>query len=545
MTGSRSRFKTFFIVFFFIVTAYTQEIEEAVKGGDLITVKKLLHSNPELLHYENANKEALIHLAAGRGHTEIVKLLLEKGIDINTKTKWGWTPLLYAINFRKVETSKLLLEKGANPNQNNVWRQTPLHFAAMTGMVSITKLLINKGAEINATTEEGITPLHYAAQRGRNDVVEILIKSGANINVKDVGGITPIMYACQSGHYETFETLVQKGADIETTDCIGRTLLHKASINGNFRTVEFLLNKNIKINLKDNHGHEPLYYAAKHGHKKVAELLKARGAKTENYQENYGYSVYLKRKLSNGEAFIWYLHHSGVAVKTRSKLLIFDYIDWGNKPSQPLLANGFINPDEIRDQNVYVFVTHGHGDHYDEVIFEWEKVIKNIKYVFGWHVNKGNQYYEIEGREHKIIDDLEISTYKADHGNDGGVGFLIRTDGLVIFHSGDHFNSGKELKESFITEIDYFARIANSIDFAFINGPNELKREGVYYIIEKLRPKFTLPVHGGGREFLYNKLAKAAEKKKFMTTIICFENRGDCFFYPIRWIDLTSLDRSS
>ena len=93
---------------------------------------------------------------------------------------------------------------------------------------------------------------------------------------------------------------------------------------------------------------------------------------------------------------------------------------------------------------------------------------------------------------------MKISTYKADHGKNGGVGFLIRTDGITIFHSGDHFNDGAKLKESFTFKIDYLAKLTNKVDFAFICDPYELQRKGVYYSINKLRPKVMFPVHAGG-----------------------------------------------
>jgi len=53
------------------------------------------------------DKTALIH-AAANGHTEIVQLLLEKGVDVNTKDNDGWTALMYAAWFRNENIIKLL-----------------------------------------------------------------------------------------------------------------------------------------------------------------------------------------------------------------------------------------------------------------------------------------------------------------------------------------------------------------------------------------------------------------------------------------------------
>jgi L-ascorbate metabolism protein UlaG (beta-lactamase superfamily) len=83
-------------------------------------------------------------------------------------------------------------------------------------------------------------------------------------------------------------------------------------------------------------------------------------------------SPYLKEALNDGEAYIWYLGHTGWAVKTKNHLLIFDYV-WvprsSDIPENPSLSDGYIDPAEIKDCSVFVFVSHSHGDHFDPAIF--------------------------------------------------------------------------------------------------------------------------------------------------------------------------------
>jgi hypothetical protein len=86
------------------------------------------------------------------------------------------------------------------------------------------------------------------------------------------------------------------------------------------------------------------------------------------------------------EAYIWYLGHSGWAIQTKSHFLIFDY--WERTESERALANGHIRPEEIRDQNVIVFVSHGHPDHFDPRVLEWKDEVPRITYVFGWEADE-------------------------------------------------------------------------------------------------------------------------------------------------------------
>ena len=241
----------------------------------------------------------------------------------------------------------------------------------------------------------------------------------------------------------------------------------------------------------------------------------------------------LREKLGEKEAIIWYLGHSGWAIKTQNYLLIFDYLEMGRKPAQPSLANGHINPSEIRDQRVFVFVTHDHADHYSPTILDWQKSINNIIYIFGWQAGTKPNYLCIGPRQREKIDHMEILTISS---TDAGVGFLIKVDGLVIFHAGDHAHWGGPI-EPFAKEIDYLARSEQEFDIVFLaiaTGMGERSEsitEGIFYAIEKLQPKVMFPMHAGGMEHLYKELAQEAEKKKFKTNVHYAQSKGDRFFY--------------
>lgn len=67
---------------------------------------------------------------------------------------------------------------------------------------------------------------------------------------------------------------------------------------------------------------------------------------------------------------VWYLDHSAVAVKTEKHLLLFDLAGKAllGQPGEGL-AEGCVSPDEIKDEDVLVFVSHEHKDHFDPAIF--------------------------------------------------------------------------------------------------------------------------------------------------------------------------------
>ena len=135
--------------------------------------------------------------AAENGHLECVKVLLEKGADVDAVNKYGRTPLHVAAFQGHLESVKLLLAANANPNAADKYGITPLHATAFKGHVEIVKMLLAAGANVNAAKEDGWTPLLVAAHNGHVECVMMLIGSGANPFVKDEEGDTALDLAKQ------------------------------------------------------------------------------------------------------------------------------------------------------------------------------------------------------------------------------------------------------------------------------------------------------------------------------------------------------------
>ena len=110
--------------------------------------------------------------------------LIAAGVDVNKNGNVSG-PLSCAICRGRTDVAKVLIENGANVNEEDMFCDTPLHWAAFTGARKITRILIAAGADVNAKDEYGWTPLHMAALHGQGRIVRMLLASGADPNISD------------------------------------------------------------------------------------------------------------------------------------------------------------------------------------------------------------------------------------------------------------------------------------------------------------------------------------------------------------------------
>ncbi len=173
--------------------------------GDL---SDYLDKNPEVVNDASPDGSTPLLNAAVFGDVETVKLLLDKGADVNAMTDWG-TPLYMATLNEKTEVVKLLLEHGADPNIPKRTGSTPLHAAIGRGNRSIVILLLAAGADPNAVASGGLTPLHICAIKGREEYCEVLLKHGAvpSLTLKDHKGKTPLDVANDMDHRKAYDLM--------------------------------------------------------------------------------------------------------------------------------------------------------------------------------------------------------------------------------------------------------------------------------------------------------------------------------------------------
>ncbi len=220
-----------------------------------------------------------IHAASKNGHTDIVRLLVSKGADVNAKGEWGRTPVMLASESGHLTTVELLLQMGAHVNdlKSNEQKNGLMLRACERGDTELVRVLLEAGADENARGEWAQTLLILASKNGHLTTVELLLKSGARINDLDYWEQNSLMHASKGGHLSVTKVLLEKGADVNAKGSRSTPLIY-ASQNGHLTTVEHLLNSGASVNTFDLGGQNALMHASENGHLNVAKVLLEAGA---------------------------------------------------------------------------------------------------------------------------------------------------------------------------------------------------------------------------------------------------------------------------
>ncbi|KAK1809667.1 hypothetical protein LTR12_015958 [Friedmanniomyces endolithicus] len=232
-------------------------------------------------------------------HLEIVKLLLELGVDFNearegkAKDEYHKTALMAAAATSQAEILRALLTKGASPHTQNDDGQTALHRAVHEPDEACAELLLEHGADPCVRDIYGDTPLFSVAGQsgdGARSMVKLLAKDRKCLNIANPEGVTPLMRAITKGLMWNARTLLKAKAAADLADNKGMTALHCAAQVGSVEAVQELFKRGQAANFidaEDHQGNTPLSLAAAGGHEAVVLFLLKHGA-DRNIENEFG-----------------------------------------------------------------------------------------------------------------------------------------------------------------------------------------------------------------------------------------------------------------
>ncbi|KAE8153045.1 ankyrin repeat-containing domain protein [Aspergillus avenaceus] len=279
------------------------------------TVNQALLGETVQLDTENSVYASPLSTACSQGHTEIVRMLLEKGADPNIcGIPYGIA--LTEASFRGYkDIVQILLERGADPNIHChlFWRDAYCHgrffvlyergterllvafstpdttikyngfvnafsSACAGGHREIVHMLLEKGADVNLPCSYYGSALGAACAAGYKKIVQLLLEKGADVNMQNGQWGSALLAACVQGHEAILELLLERGADVNMQCGRLGSALQGACVGGHKNIIHKLLEKGADVNSPCGFFSCALVAACALGHKEIVQLLLENGA---------------------------------------------------------------------------------------------------------------------------------------------------------------------------------------------------------------------------------------------------------------------------
>ncbi len=173
------------------------EIHDAVRNGDINTVKLILTSDPNQLNSPDIIGHTPLSLSATYARWNIFQFLLEAGADVNIITRSNSTVAHSVCQHNRPDMMEVLLQKGGSSclKIRDVYGEyTPMLRAVQRGCKEVIAYLLENGSSPDESTREGWNALHLAAKCGHRHLYGLLIEKGVSMDAEDSDGKTPMEY---------------------------------------------------------------------------------------------------------------------------------------------------------------------------------------------------------------------------------------------------------------------------------------------------------------------------------------------------------------
>jgi ankyrin repeat protein len=181
-------------------------------------ILKLLHEDKPL---DKIMLNNILMCAAKNGELPIINLVLQYGAEI-CNNEVGNKLLINSLRYPEI--IKMLLEKGLDPNAVDRDGRTAVMLAALNGLIITIELLLKHGVHINRRDEKGCTALMHGVHCPAT--VKALLEHGADTSLRDQKGQTALIKAVY--YPDSVKYLLEYGADVQVADYVGNTALLKA-----------------------------------------------------------------------------------------------------------------------------------------------------------------------------------------------------------------------------------------------------------------------------------------------------------------------------
>ncbi|XP_046577171.1 ankyrin repeat domain-containing protein 50-like [Haliotis rubra] len=248
----------------------------ACRGGHFGMVKNVLKYYSDYINSRDNHGETPLMKAVSEGHIYVFDFLVSLGANVSHAADNGDNILHLASTGGHTKMVQYILSQDlVNINSRGKYGATPLMKAAHKGHMEIFKYLVGMKADVSQVDDDGDNILHYASIGEHTKIVQYILSLDlVDINSRGKYGRTALTRAVYYGQRKVLDLLASKGGLTNLVDAEGQSILHLASLGGRVEMVKYILSQNLAdINARDNDGDTAAMIAKRNGKLDVYNFL--------------------------------------------------------------------------------------------------------------------------------------------------------------------------------------------------------------------------------------------------------------------------------
>ena len=249
-------------------------------------MQTLLNVNARINDVTKISGNNALIFATMHGSIECLKILLQRGSNVNYRNNNGETALSIAAKFGSVKSIEILLQHNASINTQDFCKRTPLMYAALGNHANCIKILISSGARLDIVDNEKRDALMLSLIASDKDdkCPFLLIRSGSPLHNVSISGYTPLQMCVNRNRLPIIKEMIKRGVNLNQSS-YNHTALWYAADQCSEECVKVLL----KAKACPNVGRPPLVIAARyHDNFKCVKMLLKAGADVNHTDHFWG-----------------------------------------------------------------------------------------------------------------------------------------------------------------------------------------------------------------------------------------------------------------
>lgn len=172
-------------------------------------------------YIDEYNGKRLIHYICKGYKPNMVKYLIEKGVDLECKDNKGRRPLHYiCFNlYSGIKDIELLIEKKVYIECEDYKGRRPIHYICYKcNQLPFLKYFCDLGVNLECEDNNKMRPIHFLCKTTKLNFLIYIIKKGVNLECENKNKMRPIHFACENYDEEIFKCIVNERVNLECKD---------------------------------------------------------------------------------------------------------------------------------------------------------------------------------------------------------------------------------------------------------------------------------------------------------------------------------------